>query len=146
MPPELIAQAKWAVIKSGFKVNPRKVHTHTDAQRAIVICGVRLANGSLALPKETLKRYRAQITSVARTSPEDLTPLDQQKILGVISFIRSIYPSPPRPLIKPLNALIQAHQQFEEPKNQWLISPKIKEIQKFRHFSYSGGGPSERDR
>ena len=145
MPPELIAQVRGAVIKSGFKINPRKVHTHTDIQRAIVICGVRIANGSLALPKEMIKRYRAQITTAARTPPQELTALEQQKILGVISFVRSIYPSPPRPLIKPLNALIQAHQHLGDPQSLWLKSPKTKAIRRFQHFSYSGGSQGEHD-
>ena len=143
IPPELIAQVRVAVMKSGFKANPRKIHTHTDKQRSIVICGVRIANGALALPKEMIKKYRAQITKVAQTAPEDLTALEQQKILGVISFVRSIYPAPPRPLIKPLNALIQSHQHFGDPQSLWLKSPKTKAIEHFQHFSYSSGSSNE---
>ena len=146
IPPQFIAQVRSAVLKSGFKVNARKVHTHTDSQRAIVICGVRLANGALALPKEAIKRYRAQLTTAARTPPQELTPLEQQKILGVISFVRSIYPSPPRALIKPLNALIEAHQHLGDPQSLWLKSPKNEVIQRFQHFSYASGGSSEQER
>ena len=143
IPPELIAQIKRAVTRSGFTLNPRKIHTHTDKQRSIVICGVRLNNGSLALPKETIKRYRAQITTAARTAPEDLSTLDKQKILGVISFVRSIYPSPPRPLLKPIESLLAAHQHFGEAREAWLRAPQSKNIKEFRHYSYNGGGRHE---
>ena len=132
IPPEFIAQIKRAVIRSGFKVNPYKVHTHSDSQRAIVICGVRLHNQSLALPKATLKRYRAFFSEVAKIPADSLERAERAKVLGVLSFLRSIYPSPPRTLLKPLQRLIEAH-------STWLHAPKHQTIHRFTHYSYQGG-------
>lgn len=138
IPPELIERVRRAVMTSGFRVNPRKLHTHTDTQRAIVICGVRIANGALALPKETLRRYRAQLISVARTHPSELSSEIKQETLGILSFLRSIYPAPPNLLIKPLNALLDMHQDVVG-GNPWLFAPRVQPITRYAHFTYQQG-------
>ena len=136
IPPELIEELRRVVVTAGFRVNPHKVHTHTDVQKAIVICGVRLHNGALALPKSSLRRYRAQITSAARQSPQELSEETRHQLKGVLSFLRSIYPAPPRPLIKPLNELLTTHQELVQDEKAWLNSPQTKQLKRFAHFTY----------
>ena len=136
IPPEFIAQIKRAVIRSGFKVNPHKIHSHSDSQRAIVICGVRLHNHTLALPKSSIKRYRAILDEAAKMPAESLEQNERARILGVLSYLRSIYPSPPRALIKPLQRLIRSH-------SSWLEAPRQKTISRFTHYSYQGGAQDD---
>ena len=129
IPPEFIAQVKRAVIRSGFQVHPHKLHCYNDNQKAIVICGIRIHNRTLALPKSTLKKYRAQINDFAHKSVEDINEQDKARILGVIAFLRSIYPSPPACIAKPLNAFLSQH-------SSWVNAPKLKTTINFKHFSY----------
>lgn len=129
IPPEFIAQVKRAVIRSGFQIHPHKIHCYNDNQKAIVICGIRIHNRGLALPKATLKKYRAQLNDFAHRSSEDLSDQDKAQILGVIAFLRSIYSSPPACIMKPLNAFLARH-------SSWVNAPKLKKINNFKHFSY----------
>ena len=130
IPPEFIAQVKRAVVRSGFQVHPHKVHCYNDHQKAIVICGIRIHNRGLALPKASLKRYRAQLNDFAHKNHTEITEQEKAKILGVISFLRSIYPAPPSMIVKPLNAFLQQH-------SSWVNAPKLKSASSFKHFSYN---------
>ena len=131
IPPEFIAQVKRAVVRSGFIVHPLKVHSYSDSQKAIVICGIRLSNQGLALPKATLKKYRARIHDITQKPAHEVSEEERAQILGVISFLRAIYPAPPKVILKPLNALLEVH-------SSWLNTPKAKGIKKFAHYTYQG--------
>jgi RNA-directed DNA polymerase len=129
IPHDFVLALQRAIMESGFKANPAKIHAHTDAQRAIVVCGIRLHRGTLALPQESLKRYRALFTRVARTSEEDLSLTERQQVMGVIGFLRHVYPACPTPLLKPLNELIGAH--------GWLKVPAEDTRASYKRFTYS---------
>ena len=130
IPQELSLAVQRAIIKAGFKANPAKIHSHTDAQRAIVICGIRLHQGGLALPQSTLKRYRALLSNTAKMSPDEVDETKRGEVMGVLGYLRHIYPACPAPLLKPLNALIHAH--------PWLKLPKERDNKAtYRSFSYS---------
>ncbi len=133
IPPEFIAQVKRAITRAGFTINPYKIHAYSDQQKSIVICGIRLHNQRLALPKATLKRYRAHIDQVAQKTVDQIDQRERAQLIGVLSFLRSIYPTPPRTLIKPLQRLLDAH-------SGWIKAPKPKEIPRFIHYTYQGRG------
>jgi len=119
-----------AIVESGFVANPAKIHAHTDAQRAIVVCGIRLHRGALALPQESLRAYRALFDRVARTPEGDLSLTERQRVMGVLGFLRAVYPACPAPLLKPLNALLGAH--------GWVRPPRDPDARAtYRRFTYS---------
>jgi len=131
IPPEFHLSVIRAITQSGFRVNPHKVHSYSDAQRAIVICGVRLHRGRLALPGATLKRYRALINAVASTPSEEVDEVKRGEVMGVLGFLRHIYPSCPAPLLKPLNRLILAHP-------SWVKLPRERDDKAtYRSFTYA---------
>lgn len=131
IPPEFNLSVIHAVTRSGFCVNHQKIHHHTDVQRAIVICGVRLYQGGLALPGDTLHRYRALFNTVALMPSEQVDETKRGEIMGILGYLRHIYPSCPAPLIKPLNRLIFAH-------SSWVKLPKDRDHKgTYRSFTYA---------
>lgn len=131
IPPEFHLSVIKAITRSGFQANPHKVHSYTDVQRAIVICGVRLHRGGLALPGATLKRYRALLNAVASTPSEEVDEVKRGEVMGVLGYLRHIYPACPAPLIKPLNRLIIAHP-------SWLKIPRERDDKgTYRSFTYA---------
>jgi RNA-directed DNA polymerase len=118
------------ITRSGLSVNPSKIHTYTDAQKSIVICGVRLYQGRLALPRKALKRYRALFDHALSVSPDEIDLAHRQKIMGTLAFLRSIYPSCPTVLISPLNRLLSLH-------GVWLTPPTALEKGVSQGLSYS---------
>ncbi len=130
IPHDFLLALQRLITETGFRANPAKVHSHTDAQRAIVVCGIRLHRGALALPQQALKGYRALFTRVARTPEEELTLTERQRVMGVIGFLRFIYPSCPAPLLSPLNDLLRAH--------AWVKVPRDGDARAtYRSFTYS---------
>jgi len=131
IPPEFHLSVIRAVTQSGFKVNPHKLHSYSDAHRAIVICGIRLYRGGLALPGATLKRYRALFNDVASTPSEQVDETRRGEVMGVLGYLRHIYPSCPAPLVKPLNRVINAHP-------SWLKLPRDRDDKgTYRSFTYA---------
>ena len=95
-----------------------------------MICGVRLHQGGLALPQATLKRYRALLSNTAKMSPDEVDETKRGEVMGVLGYLRHLYPSCPAPLLKPLNALLHAH--------PWLKLPKERDNKAtYRSFTYS---------
>ena len=129
IPPEFVAEVKGVITRSGFSVNPLKVHTYSDTQKALVICGIRIFNQGLALPKVTVKKYRAHLNEIAQKELNEVTKEEKARVLGILSFLRSIYATPPKSLQKPLTSLLAKH-------SSWLSAPKIKKSTRFTHYSY----------
>ena len=128
---ELSLAVQRAIVRSGFKANPAKIHSHTETQRAIVICGIRLHQGGLALPQSTLKRYRSLLSNVAATPSEEVDETRRGEVMGVLGYLRHIYPACPATLLKPLNRLIAAHP-------SWMKLPHDRDNKAtYRSFTYS---------
>ena len=114
-----LTELRRAVLESGFKINPRKVHRHREEDRALVICGIRLHSGErrgeLALPRTSLRRYRALFDHAISRAPTELSDLQKQQIRGNIAFLKQVYARCPRMLLKPLERLLLVHRSWLQP-------------------------------
>ena len=120
-----------AVVASGFTPNRTKLARINAKQRDLVICGIRLHQGQLTLPRKTLRRYRALFHQVAYT--DNVSIELRQQFYGVLGLLRMIYPCCPALLESPLQALIAKRPQWLHDTNQpvadvvssyWLIDIK----------------------
>jgi len=94
---------------TGFRVNPRKISRHTVSHAAIVICGVRIQDGQIGLPRATLRRYRAMFFQSLAYNPSD-TPKEVRDILyGSLGLLRMIYQSCPTVLESSLRVMLNHH-------------------------------------
>ena len=77
-----------------------------DEQKALVICGLRIQQGELSLPRQRLRSYRAFFDQMSKQSADKLSVEQRQKVLGSLSFLRTIYPRCPALLSRSINQLI----------------------------------------
>ena len=118
------------VLESGFRINPSKIEHYSDRERSLVICGIRLHQGQLALPQKTLKRYRAFFHQTAHLKPEQVDLQKRAEILGILSYLRDVYPSCPSILRGPLTQLLDQH-------GTWFKLPKEHDVKSVRRgFTY----------
>jgi RNA-directed DNA polymerase len=130
IPPEFQQSVLHMITKSGFRANYNKIEHYHDSQKALVICGIRIYQGNLALPRRRLKEYRALFDHALSCSAQEISIHNQHEIIGTIAFLRSIYPTCPPILISPLNRLLQVHA-------VWLKLPKANDNQLFNtSFKY----------
>ena len=130
IPPDFLMMMQRLVLESGFRVNPSKIEHYHEREHSLVICGIRLHQGQLALPQKTLKQYRAFFHQVACLKPEEIDEQKRSQVLGKLSYLRYIYPSCPTPLRKSLNLLLERH-------GQWFKIPKYRDPKStYRSFTY----------
>lgn len=98
-----------AVLRSGFRVNRRKVERYGQRHRDLVVCGIRIRNGHLTLSRERLRKYRALFHQALRFPP-DAVPSDvRDRITGTLGFLTMVTPACPRLLEGPLRRLVGHH-------------------------------------
>jgi hypothetical protein len=98
-----------AIRHEGFRVNGRKVKHYTDRNADLVICGVRLHQGGLTLPREVLRRYRAIFFQALAYDPANVPAEVRHYLRGAIGFLTMVCPTCPRSLEEPFRALLHHH-------------------------------------
>lgn len=112
-----------AVIASGFTVNQAKVAQRSARQGDLLICGIRLHRGELALPRATIKAYRALFHRALSYDADTIPPELRQRIAGTLGLLRMVYPCCPAPLAKPLQQLIERHRAWLKPPGAGTATP-----------------------
>jgi hypothetical protein len=98
-----------AIRHEGFRVNLRKEKHYTARNADLVICGVRLHNGNLTLPREVLRRYRALFFQALAYDPANVPPDVRDYLRGAIGFLTMVCPTCPPPLEEAFRALLRHH-------------------------------------
>lgn len=89
----------------------------TDASRGdLVICGIRLHEGRLTLPRRVLRRYRAIFDQALAFAPEDLPRAEKERIRGVLGYLTMVTDRCPGLLVRPLHRLVRHHGSWLRPR------------------------------
>lgn len=106
---EFLERAISCVLRAGFEVNRRKVKRYTVANADLVICGIRLHDGQLTLPRRVLRKYRALLFQTLAREPEDMSDGARQHVHGAIGFLTMATTVCPPQLEELLQAVLQQH-------------------------------------
>lgn len=87
-PHEFVEHLIRLVSAEGFRINRRKIHRHSTLEGSLQICGLRIAEGNITLPRKKIKRYRAMLFQAANTDPSQLSPEDKNQLRGHLAFLR----------------------------------------------------------
>jgi hypothetical protein len=112
---EFLERAIGCVLRAGFEVNRRKVKRYTVANSDLVICGVRLHEGQLTLPRRVLRKYRALLFQALAREPEDMSDGARQHVHGAIGFLTMATTVCPPQLEGLLQAVLQQHRAWLRP-------------------------------
>ncbi len=104
------------ILRSGFRVNRRKVRETSTRHGDLVICGVRLHDGELTLERSVLRRYRALFHRVALAEPGEVERAERDLVHGALGHITMVTKACPKLLAGPLEALLARH-------GEWLRAP-----------------------
>ena len=105
------------MFRAGFGLNRRKVRRTSARHGDLVICGVRLHQGSLTLPRRTLRRFRAVFDAACRLDPAAIPPPLQAEVHGSLGLLTMVAPACPPQLERPLARLLATH-------GAWLRPPR----------------------
>lgn len=104
-----------AVEVEGYRVNPRKVEHYAAADRDLVVCGVRLHDGGLTLPRATLRRYRALLFQALAYEPDAVPDEVKAYVHGALGFLTMVCPECPKPLEGLLHDVLRRHGAWVRP-------------------------------
>ena len=106
---EFLEQAIGCVVQAGFRVNRRKVKRYSIRNADLVICGIRLHEGQLTLPRKVLRRYRAMLFQSLAYEPDEISEENRQFLLGHIGFLTMASSVCPPQLERLLEEVLQQH-------------------------------------
>ena len=109
LPHEFLERAIGCVLRAGFEENRRKVKRYTVANSDLVICGIRLHDGQLTLPRRVLRKYRALLFQTLACEPEDMSDGARQHVHGAVGFLTMATTVCPPQLERLLQAVLQKH-------------------------------------
>ena len=116
IPQEFVEELGKVVLRSGYELNRRKLEHYEAKCRDLLICGVRIHDGTLALPRQTLKRYRALFDHAIAHEPDSIPEDLRLRVFGTLGLLRMIYAACPISLERPLERLLHVHR-------SWLLRP-----------------------
>ncbi len=117
IPKDFVEEVILVVLRSGFRVNRRKTEHYGTLSRDIVICGVRLRDGKLLLPRKTLRRYRSLFHKSLRYESHQIPATLQNQINGTLGLLTMVTATCPIMLEKPLQRMLERH-------SSWLNAAK----------------------
>ena len=97
------------MVQAGFRVNRRKVKRYSTRNADLVICGIRLHEGKLTLPRRVLRRYRALLFQSLAYGPEDISEESRQLLHGHLGFLTMASSVCPPQLERLLEEVLQQH-------------------------------------
>ena len=106
------------VRRSGFRVNRRKTRRTTERHGDLVICGVRLHEGRLELPRRTLRSYRALFHRVLREDAGAVPAELRDLVQGTLGHLTAVTSSCPAIVEGPLRALLAKHGDWLRPRRR----------------------------
>jgi RNA-directed DNA polymerase len=118
IPADFVEEAATRVLRAGFRPNRRKVRRTTADNRALVICGVRIHEGRLGLPRRVLRRYRALLHQALAFSPTDLPDEVRDHLVGALGFLTMVAPTCPAMLEEPLRRVVERHGSWLRPASR----------------------------
>ena len=117
LPRSFVDEVIGEVRATGFEPNRRKVEATTARQGDLVICGVRLHDGQLTLPRKTLRRYRALFFQALAYDPQHMPEGVRDALHGALGFLTMVTSACPPALHTPLQRLLAHH-------GSWLRPPR----------------------
>ncbi len=112
---EFLERAIGCVLRAGFEVNRRKIKRYTVANADLVICGIRLHDGRLTLPRRVLRKYRALLFQTLACEPEEISDGARQHVHGAIGFRTMATTVCPPQLEQLLEAVLRQHGSWLRP-------------------------------
>ena len=112
---EFLERAIGCVLRAGFEVNRRKIKRYTVANADLVICGIRLHDGRLTLPRRVLRKYRALLFQTLACEPEEISDGARQHVHGAIGFLTMATTVCPPQLEQLLEAVLRQHGSWLRP-------------------------------
>ena len=70
---------------------------------SLEVCGLRVADGNITLPRRRIQRYRAMLHRASVSDPDQLTPAQKNQLRGHLAFLKmatDICPASLEPLLK----------------------------------------------
>ena len=109
LPKVFTAEAATAILRSGFRPNRRKTRLSSAEGGDLVICGIRLHQGELGLPRKQIRRYRSLFHRVLALEPASVPIELRQVVNGTLGFLTMVTPECPAMLEGPLTSLLARH-------------------------------------
>jgi RNA-directed DNA polymerase len=117
IPQTFLEKALKLISASGFRANMRKIERYEQKDADLVICGVRIHDGQLTLPRKVLRRYRAMLFQALAYEPNNVPPEVRHYLRGALGFLTMVCPACPPSLEASFQALLQHHR-------PWLTAPR----------------------
>lgn len=108
---KLLSQVEWLVAEEGFKIHPDKTRIFRNGRRQEVTGLV--VNDGLAVPRATLRRFRALLFRIEASGPEGQRwgqgPHVLASAMGFANFVSMVQPDKGAAFKKQVQALIERH-------------------------------------
>lgn len=116
IPEEFKKSAIKLIRRCGFRANENKIKVQKASKVDLVLCGVRLHQGLLSLPRDTMRKMRQIFHATALLEPLDVPIECRRKIIGLIGYLTMVTPCCPSTLEKSLSRLVAKHGSWIKPK------------------------------
>lgn len=116
IPQSFRRRALQTVRMEGFRVNSRKIKQYTARNADLVICGIRLHERNLTIPRKLLRRYKSLFFQSLAYDPQETPPEVKSHIRGAIGFITMVSPLCPAPILQAFRAMVSHHRSWLHPE------------------------------